>query len=61
MYKRQFLGVTRDWHWWPLFMVPFAILGLFVAVKIWHHLPEATKKYIRDVEQKRLDAAAAAN
>jgi OPA family glycerol-3-phosphate transporter-like MFS transporter len=40
-----FLGVTRDWHWWPLFMVPFAILGLFVAIRIWHHLPEATRRY----------------
>ena len=56
-----FLGVTRDWHWWPLFMVPFAILGLFVAIKIWHHLPDATRKYIKEVEQKRLDAAKAAN
>jgi OPA family glycerol-3-phosphate transporter-like MFS transporter len=40
-----FLGITRDWHWWPLFMVPFAILGLGVAIKIWHHLPEATRRY----------------
>ena len=40
-----FLGVTRDWHWWPIFMVPFAILGLGVAIKIWHHLPDATRRY----------------
>jgi OPA family glycerol-3-phosphate transporter-like MFS transporter len=40
-----FLGLTRDWHWWPLFMVPFAILGLGVAIKIWHHLPEATRRF----------------
>ena len=40
-----FLGITRGWHWWPLFMVPFAILGLGVAIKIWHHLPEATRRY----------------
>src|SRR5208283_2602181 len=35
-----FMGVTRGWHWWPLFMVPFAILGLGVAIKIWHQLPK---------------------
>jgi len=40
-----FLGVTRNWHCWPLFMVPFAILGLGVAIKIWHQLPEATRRY----------------
>jgi OPA family glycerol-3-phosphate transporter-like MFS transporter len=46
-----FLGLTRDWHWWPIFMVPFAILGLVVALKIWHHLPDATRKYISTVEK----------
>jgi len=40
-----FLGVTRDWHWWPAFMVPFAVLGLLVALKLWHQLPEATRRY----------------
>jgi OPA family glycerol-3-phosphate transporter-like MFS transporter len=40
-----FMGVARDWHWWPLFMVPFAVLGLGVAIKIWNHLPEATRRY----------------
>jgi len=41
-----FLGLTRDWHWWPLFMVPFAFIGLFVAIKLWHDLPEATRNYL---------------
>lgn len=40
-----FLGLTRDWHWWPLFMVPFAVIGLTVAIKLWHDLPEATRRY----------------
>jgi MFS transporter, OPA family, glycerol-3-phosphate transporter len=47
-----FLGITRDWHWWPLFMIPFGILGLAVAIKLWHDLPEATRKY--NAEVKRL-------
>jgi len=46
-----FLGLQRDWHWWPLFMVPFAILGLGVALKLWHHLPDATRRY--NAEQAR--------
>ncbi len=49
-----FLGFTRDWHWWPLFMVPFAIIGLAVSIKLWHDLPAATRKYIAEVEQKRV-------
>lgn len=40
-----FLGLTRDWHWWPLFMVPFAVIGFAVAIKLWHDLPEATRRY----------------
>ncbi len=43
---------TRNWHGWPLFLVPFALLGLWMAYRIWHELPAATKKYIAEVEQK---------
>ena len=45
-----FWGLTRDWHWWPLFMIPFAILGLGVTIRLWHQLPAATKKYIAERE-----------
>ena len=47
-----FMGVTRNWHWWPLFMVPFAIIGFAIAIKLWHDLPAATRKYLAEVEQK---------
>lgn len=54
--------VTRaGWQWWPIFLIPFAVVGLAVAIKIWHDLPHATRKYIADVEQKRLDATGSAN
>ena len=47
-----FFGLfPRNWHWWPLFMMPFALLGLWVALKIWNELPEATRKYIETVER----------
>jgi len=43
---------TWNWHYWPLFLMPFALIGFFLAWKIWHELPAATRKYIAQVEQK---------
>lgn len=43
----------RTWLWWPLFLVPFAILGTVLAIRIWHELPEATKRYIAHNERKQ--------
>jgi MFS transporter, OPA family, glycerol-3-phosphate transporter len=45
--------VTWNWHAWPVFLMPFALVGLLVAIKIWHDLPMATRKYLAEVEQKR--------
>jgi MFS transporter, OPA family, glycerol-3-phosphate transporter len=47
-----FFGFARDWQWWPVFVIPFAIVGLALAVKIWHELPAATKKFIVEREGK---------
>jgi MFS transporter, OPA family, glycerol-3-phosphate transporter len=52
-----FLGLTRDWHWWPLFMIPFAIIGLGVAIKLWHKLPEATRLYNLEMKEKSKSAS----
>jgi MFS transporter, OPA family, glycerol-3-phosphate transporter len=41
-----------SWQWLPVFVIPFAIIGTFIAIKIWHDLPAATRKYIDEVEQK---------
>lgn len=27
---------TRDWAWWPPFMLPFAIIGFLLCLKIWN-------------------------
>ncbi len=43
--------VSRSWHWWPPFLIPFAVLGGLLALKIWNELPAATRKYIAEVEQ----------
>jgi OPA family glycerol-3-phosphate transporter-like MFS transporter len=42
----------HSWQWWPVFLMPFALLGSFIAWRIWHELPEATKKYIAEHERK---------
>jgi OPA family glycerol-3-phosphate transporter-like MFS transporter len=44
---------SKDWHLWPLFLSPFALLGLFLAVKIWRELPEATKRYLAQQESTK--------
>jgi len=41
-----------SWLWLPVFVIPFAVIGTFIAIKIWHDLPAATRKYIAEVEQK---------
>jgi len=49
---------TRNWQWWPLFLAPFAVIGLAISVKIWLELPPATRRYIEEVESKRAGRAA---
>jgi len=41
-----------SWHWWPIFLAPFALLGCIIAIRIWNELPAATRKYIAEVEVK---------
>jgi len=35
---------TQNWHYWPPFLVPFAIFGLVQALRIWHAYPQARHK-----------------
>jgi OPA family glycerol-3-phosphate transporter-like MFS transporter len=32
--------------------MPFALIGMLLAMKMWKELPEATKRYIAEVEKK---------
>jgi OPA family glycerol-3-phosphate transporter-like MFS transporter len=43
---------AHSWFWWPAFLMPFALLGGVLALKIWNELPAATRKYIAEVEEK---------
>jgi OPA family glycerol-3-phosphate transporter-like MFS transporter len=44
----------RDWHYWPLFLLPFAFMGLWLSIRMWSELPAATKKYILEVEKAEI-------
>lgn len=50
------LGIltTKSWKYWPMFLVPFTLLGLYFAYKMWFQLPSATRKYLEEVEKKKL-------
>lgn len=44
--------ITHEtWHYWPMFLLPFTLLGLGFALKLWRELPEGTKKYLAEVEK----------
>jgi len=43
--------VTSNWIWWPVFFIPFALMGGLVATRIWNALPPATRKFIAEVEK----------
>lgn len=47
--------LTKDtWFYWPMFLMPFTLLGLIFAIRLWRELPEATKKYLAEVEKLKL-------
>lgn len=46
---------TRDWHYWPLFLIPFTVIGLLLALRIWKAIPEAAKDYLLKLEKIKLD------
>ena len=45
---------TKDWSYWPMFLFPFTILGLVFAIRMWTLLPNATRKYLAEVEARKL-------
>jgi OPA family glycerol-3-phosphate transporter-like MFS transporter len=38
----------RNWQWWPIFLAPFCLLGLYLATRMWHALPAATRRYMQE-------------
>ena len=43
--------IKHSWVYWPLFLIPFAIFGLIISIKMLNYLPEATRRYILTVEK----------
>ena len=35
---------TASWNYWPPFLLPFAIIGLVLAIRIWYAFPQPAKK-----------------
>lgn len=35
---------SRDWTFWPVFLIPFTILGTVLAARIWKAFPQARRK-----------------
>ncbi len=41
---------SKSWQFWPIFLVPFTLVGLVLALRIWWAIPAATKQYLAQVE-----------
>ena len=49
------LIITKEtWQYWPMFLFPFTVIGLLVAWRIWYAIPDATRRYLKDVENVSL-------
>lgn len=34
----------QGWSLWPIFLLPFAVIGTLLAIRIWHAIPEAARR-----------------
>ncbi|MCK6513166.1 MFS transporter [Myxococcota bacterium] len=34
---------TRDWMYWPIFLLPFGVIGFVLLLRIWHAIPSGKK------------------
>ena len=50
-----------SWYWWPIFLMPFAVIGAMLAISMWNELPPATRRYIAQCEEKSRVAALSMN
>jgi len=45
---------TKSWVFWPLFLIPFTIVGFLFTLRMWNALPAATRAYLKDVEKMKV-------
>jgi OPA family glycerol-3-phosphate transporter-like MFS transporter len=31
---------TWNWHFWPIFLIPFSLIGIALTRRIWHAIPK---------------------
>lgn len=43
------------WNYWPMFLLPFTVIGFIFARRIWYMVPAATAKYLKEKENIDLD------
>jgi OPA family glycerol-3-phosphate transporter-like MFS transporter len=55
-----FLISSAGWNAWPMFLFPFTVIAIIISWRLWNVLPDATKKYLRDVEKVEIGAAKSA-
>lgn len=48
---------SHNWQYWPVFLIPFSLIGLFLSLRIWKAIPEATRKYLLNVEKISLQVS----
>lgn len=41
------LGFITTWNWayWPIFLIPFILIGIFLTIKIWHAFPKGKSSH----------------
>lgn len=48
----------NNWFWWPVFLVPFALIGLGLSAKIWNAVPKKSKASVPAPKPAAAQAAA---
>jgi OPA family glycerol-3-phosphate transporter-like MFS transporter len=48
---------TKNWILWPIFLMPFTVLGVYFTLRLWKALPPATRKYVTEVEKISVGSA----
>ncbi len=43
--------ISQNWTLWPVFLVPFPMIGAYLAWRMWHDVPPATRHYLATVEK----------
>jgi OPA family glycerol-3-phosphate transporter-like MFS transporter len=46
---------ARSWTYWPMVILPFAAVGLYFCIRMWKKLPNATVRYLHNVEHVDAD------